>query len=162
MSVTGTCSLRVRNDLSALYKLEHVNGSWPADQLDRLEVRYPEVHVVFADSRFAEEWCGVRKFGRTSQNIRFAGKIEFTHPTSTRKQEKVNHGDHNAAHQDQVRASCVPRSRRDSHPLLHAHGHRFIAVMSRIVRWSPTTSRKEVNSPSARDPSPAQKVLGGK
>jgi hypothetical protein len=53
-------------------------------------------------------------------------------------------------------------SRRDSHPLLHAHGHRFIAVMSRMVRWSPTTSRKEVNSPSARDPSPAQKVLGGK
>ena len=24
--------------------------------------------------------CGVRKFGRTSQNIRFAGKTEFTHP----------------------------------------------------------------------------------
>jgi hypothetical protein len=23
----------------------------------------------------------VRKFGRTSQNIRFAGKTEFTHPT---------------------------------------------------------------------------------
>jgi ERCC4-type nuclease len=42
---------------SALYKLEHVNGSWPADQLARLEVRYPEVHLVFADSRrFAEEW----------------------------------------------------------------------------------------------------------
>jgi hypothetical protein len=56
VSVTGTCSLRVRNDLSALYKLEHVNGSWLADQLARLEVRYPEVHVIFADSRFAEEW----------------------------------------------------------------------------------------------------------
>jgi hypothetical protein len=42
---------------SALSKLEHVNGSWLADQLARLEVRYPEVHVVFADSRrFAEEW----------------------------------------------------------------------------------------------------------
>jgi hypothetical protein len=41
---------------SALYKLEHVNGSWLADQLVRLEVRYPEVHLVFADSRrFAEE-----------------------------------------------------------------------------------------------------------
>jgi len=25
--------------------------------------------------------CGVRKFGRTSQNIRFAGKTKFTHPT---------------------------------------------------------------------------------
>jgi hypothetical protein len=41
---------------SALYKVEHVNGSWLADQL-ALEVRYPEVHLVFADSRrFAEEW----------------------------------------------------------------------------------------------------------
>jgi hypothetical protein len=25
-----------------------------------------------------ERTCGVRKFGRTSQNIRFAGKTEFT------------------------------------------------------------------------------------
>ncbi len=42
---------------SALYKLEHVNGNWLADQLARLEVRYPEVHLVFADSRrFAEDW----------------------------------------------------------------------------------------------------------
>jgi hypothetical protein len=42
---------------SALYKLEHVSGSWLADQLARLEVRYPEVHLIFADSRrFVEEW----------------------------------------------------------------------------------------------------------
>ncbi len=42
---------------SALFKLQHVNSSWLADQLARLEVRYPEVHLVFADSRrFAEEW----------------------------------------------------------------------------------------------------------
>ncbi len=42
---------------SALHKLEYVNGSWLADQLARLEVRYPEVHLVFADSRrFAEDW----------------------------------------------------------------------------------------------------------
>jgi hypothetical protein len=27
-----------------------VNGSWLADQLARLEVRYPEIHLVFADS----------------------------------------------------------------------------------------------------------------
>jgi hypothetical protein len=34
-----------------------LNGSWLADQLARLEVRYPEVHLLFADSRrFAEEW----------------------------------------------------------------------------------------------------------
>jgi ERCC4-type nuclease len=42
---------------SALFKLEHVDGTWLADQLARLEVRYPEVHLLFADSRrFAEEW----------------------------------------------------------------------------------------------------------
>jgi hypothetical protein len=42
---------------SALFKLEHVNGNWLADQLARLGVRYPEVHLVFADSRrFAEDW----------------------------------------------------------------------------------------------------------
>jgi ERCC4 domain len=42
---------------SALFKLEHANGIWLADVLARLQVRYPEVQVVFADSRrFAEEW----------------------------------------------------------------------------------------------------------
>jgi ERCC4-type nuclease len=42
---------------SALFKLEHVNGNWLADQLARLEVRYPEVHVVYADTRgHAEDW----------------------------------------------------------------------------------------------------------
>jgi ERCC4-type nuclease len=47
----------VEGRYSALYKLEHVSGTWLADQLARLEVRYPEVRVVFADSRrFAEEW----------------------------------------------------------------------------------------------------------
>ena len=47
----------VEASYSALYKLEHVNGNWLADQLARLEVRYPEVHLVFADSRrYAEDW----------------------------------------------------------------------------------------------------------
>src|SRR5207247_4350845 len=42
---------------AALFKLEHVDGNWLADQLARLEVRYPEVHLVFADSRlYAEDW----------------------------------------------------------------------------------------------------------
>ncbi len=42
---------------AALYKLDHVDGNWLADQLARLEVRYPEVHLVFADSRrYAEDW----------------------------------------------------------------------------------------------------------
>jgi hypothetical protein len=41
----------------ALFKLEHVDGNWLADQLARLQVRYPEVQLVFADSRrYAEDW----------------------------------------------------------------------------------------------------------
>jgi hypothetical protein len=48
----------VEGRYSALFKLEHVSGSRLADQLARLEVRYPAVHVVFADSRgFAEDWA---------------------------------------------------------------------------------------------------------
>jgi hypothetical protein len=42
---------------AALFKLEHVNGNWLADQLARLQVRYPEIQLVFADSRrYAEDW----------------------------------------------------------------------------------------------------------
>jgi hypothetical protein len=42
---------------SALFKLDHVPAGWIADVLARLQLRYPEIQVVFADSRkFAEEW----------------------------------------------------------------------------------------------------------
>jgi hypothetical protein len=42
---------------SALFTLDHVPAGWIADVLARLQVRYPEIQVVFADSRkFAEEW----------------------------------------------------------------------------------------------------------
>ena len=42
---------------SALHRLEHVDGGWLADQLTRLQARYPEVQLVFADSRrYAEDW----------------------------------------------------------------------------------------------------------
>jgi hypothetical protein len=42
---------------AALFRLEHVNGNWLAEQLARLQVRYPEVHLGFADSRrYAEDW----------------------------------------------------------------------------------------------------------
>jgi hypothetical protein len=42
---------------AGLFKLEHVDGNWLADQLARLQVRYPEVQLVFADSRrYAEDW----------------------------------------------------------------------------------------------------------
>jgi len=42
---------------AALYKLDHVDGVWLADQLARLQARYREVQLVFADSRrYAEDW----------------------------------------------------------------------------------------------------------
>lgn len=42
---------------SALFKLQHVNGNWLADQLTRLQVRYPGIPIVFADTRrHAADW----------------------------------------------------------------------------------------------------------
>jgi hypothetical protein len=53
----ASAAVVVEGRYSALFKLEHVSGAWLADMLARLQVRYPEVPVVFADSRrFAEEW----------------------------------------------------------------------------------------------------------
>jgi hypothetical protein len=47
----------VEGKYSDLFKLEHANAGWIAEVLSRLQVRYPEVAVIFADSRkFAEEW----------------------------------------------------------------------------------------------------------
>jgi hypothetical protein len=47
----------VEGRYSGLHKLEHVSGAWLVDVLTRLQVRYPEVQVVFADTRaFAEDW----------------------------------------------------------------------------------------------------------
>lgn len=47
----------VEGRYSSLFKLEHVPAAFIADGLAPLQVRYPEVPLVFADSRkFAEEW----------------------------------------------------------------------------------------------------------
>lgn len=47
----------VEGRYSALFKLEHVPSAFIADGLARLQVRYPEIPVAFADLRkFAEEW----------------------------------------------------------------------------------------------------------
>ncbi len=57
LSELPVAAVVVEGRYSALFKLEHVSGAWLADVLARLQVRYPEVQVVFADSRkFAEEW----------------------------------------------------------------------------------------------------------
>ncbi len=57
LSEVATSAVVVEGRYSGLFKLEHVSGAWLADVLARLQVRYPEIQIVFADSRkFAEEW----------------------------------------------------------------------------------------------------------
>ena len=57
LAAIPSAAVIVEGRYSALFKLEHVSGAWLADMLARLQLRYPEVPVVFADShRFAEEW----------------------------------------------------------------------------------------------------------
>ncbi len=48
----------VETRYSALFKLEHVNGAWLADQLTRLQVRYPNIPIVFADTPAATPKTG--------------------------------------------------------------------------------------------------------
>jgi hypothetical protein len=53
----GIAAVVVEGRYAALFKLEHVPPAFIADGLARLQVRYPEIQIVFADSRkFAEEW----------------------------------------------------------------------------------------------------------
>jgi hypothetical protein len=48
----------VEGDYPDLFRTQPGRGSWLADMVGRLAVRYPEVPVVFAGSRkFAEEWA---------------------------------------------------------------------------------------------------------
>ncbi len=57
LAEVGTAVVVVEGRYSALFSLEHVPPAFIADGLARLQVRYPEIPVVFADSRkFAEEW----------------------------------------------------------------------------------------------------------
>ncbi len=47
----------VEGDYTDLFRTQPGRGSWLADMLGRLAVRYPEVPIVFTGSRrFAEEW----------------------------------------------------------------------------------------------------------
>jgi len=57
LAEVGTAAVVVEGRYSALFKLEHVPPAFIPDGLARMQVRYPEIQVVFADSRrFAEEW----------------------------------------------------------------------------------------------------------
>jgi hypothetical protein len=48
----------VEGDYPDLFRTQLGRGSWLADMLARLAVRYREVPIVFAGSRrFAEEWA---------------------------------------------------------------------------------------------------------
>jgi hypothetical protein len=57
LSEVASSAVVVEGRYSAIFRFPHVPGAWLADALARLQIRYPEVQVVFADSRrFAEEW----------------------------------------------------------------------------------------------------------
>jgi hypothetical protein len=57
LAEVAAAAVVVEGRYSALFKLEHVPSAFIADGLARIQVRYPEIPVVFADSRkFAEEW----------------------------------------------------------------------------------------------------------
>lgn len=59
----GRAALVVEGDYPDLFRTQPGRGSWLADMLARLAVRYPEVPIIFAGSRkFAEEWT-YRFFG---------------------------------------------------------------------------------------------------
>jgi hypothetical protein len=59
----GRSAIVVEGDYPDLFRTQPGRGSWLADMLGRLTVRYPEVPIVFAGSRkFAEEWA-YRFFG---------------------------------------------------------------------------------------------------
>jgi hypothetical protein len=57
LSEVPLAAIVVEGRYASIVGTKHAPGGWLADILARLQVRYPEVQVVFADSRrFAEEW----------------------------------------------------------------------------------------------------------
>lgn len=57
LSEVPSAAVVVEARYAALFTIEHVSGAWLADIVARLQLRYPEVPIAFADSRkFAEEW----------------------------------------------------------------------------------------------------------
>ncbi len=58
LAETARAAIVVEGDYPDLFRSHPGRGSWLADMLARLAVRYPEVPIVFAGSRkFAEEWA---------------------------------------------------------------------------------------------------------
>ena len=57
LAEVGRAAVVVEGDYPDLFRLQPGRGSWLADMLGRLAIRYPDVPVIFAgSSRFAEEW----------------------------------------------------------------------------------------------------------
>ncbi|MDA8038612.1 MAG: ERCC4 domain-containing protein [Actinomycetota bacterium] len=51
-------ALVVEDRFSSIFKLEHVQPGWVAELLAAVQIRYPNVPIVFCESRpLAEEWC---------------------------------------------------------------------------------------------------------
>ncbi len=66
----GCTAVVVEGDYPDLFRTQPGRGSWLADMLGRLAIRYPEVPVVFSGSRrFAEEWA-YRFFGAAAGDTR--------------------------------------------------------------------------------------------
>ena len=58
LAESGLAAVVVEGDYPDLFRMQPGRGSWLADMLGRLAVRYPEVPIIFAGSRkFAEEWA---------------------------------------------------------------------------------------------------------
>ncbi|HWD08999.1 MAG TPA: ERCC4 domain-containing protein [Actinomycetota bacterium] len=57
LSEVASGAVVVESNYADLFRSEHVSGAWLADMLVRLQLRYPEVPIVFAGSRrLAEDW----------------------------------------------------------------------------------------------------------
>jgi hypothetical protein len=58
LAESGRAAVVIEGDYPDLFRTQPGRGSWLADMLGRLAVRYPEVPIIFAASRkFAEEWA---------------------------------------------------------------------------------------------------------
>jgi len=58
LAEVGRSAVVIEGGYPDLFRAQPSRGTWLADMLGRLAVRYPEVPIVFAGSRkFAEEWA---------------------------------------------------------------------------------------------------------
>lgn len=58
LAEAARAAIVVEGDYPDLFRTQPGRGTWLADMLGRLAVRYPDVPIVFAGSRrFAEEWA---------------------------------------------------------------------------------------------------------